>query len=102
MVDEEGIAVCCGQVTAEAELVGSYDVYTSERYRGRGHAQALCLQMLLFGRDRGAIVGYLQVEESNNAARHVYAGLGFSDAYGYHYRTPVANVAAATAPEVQG
>ena len=51
LINEEGIAVGCGQVAAEADLVGLYDVYTSERYRGRGHARALCLQMLLFARD---------------------------------------------------
>ena len=87
LINEDGIAICCGQMAVEADLVGLSAIYTSELHRGRGYAHHLCLQMLCFAQELGAIVGYLQVEAENHAARRVYGQLGFSDAYGYHYRT---------------
>ncbi|MGH8798357.1 MAG: GNAT family N-acetyltransferase [Caldimonas sp.] len=87
LTDEDGTAVSCGQFAIEAEFVGLYDVHTAAPYRGRGYAAALCLEMIRFSRERGAIVGYLQVDAENSAARRVYDRLGFRDAYGYHYRT---------------
>jgi GNAT superfamily N-acetyltransferase len=94
----DGIAVSCGQLAIEAEFVGLYDVYTAAPYRGRGYARALCLEMLRFSRQLGAIVGYLQVDAENGPARRVYGCLGFCDAYGYHYRTQEALLVAAGPP----
>jgi ribosomal protein S18 acetylase RimI-like enzyme len=84
--DGEGLVVACGQFAIEAELVGLYDVYTAPSHRGRGIARALCLELLRAAQERGARVGYLQVEGDNHAARRVYHGIGFADAYAYHYR----------------
>ena len=36
--------------------------------------------------ERGSQTLYLQVEESNRAARTLYDRLGFSASHGYHYR----------------
>jgi ribosomal protein S18 acetylase RimI-like enzyme len=44
--------------------------------------------MLARAAEQGARHAYLQVEGDNAAARAVYQGLGFADAYAYHYRTP--------------
>jgi ribosomal protein S18 acetylase RimI-like enzyme len=82
----DGEAVACGQIAMESELVGLYDVFTASAHRGRGLAGALCAQMLVFARELGAAVAYLQVEADNAAARRVYHGMGFVDAYAYHYR----------------
>mgnify|MGYP000683366125 CR=1 FL=1 len=38
--------------------------------------------------ERGARVGYLQVEAENAPARAIYHRLGFRDGYAYHYRVP--------------
>ncbi len=84
--NDAGLAVACGQIAIEAELVGVYDVFTAPDSRSRGLARTLCEHMLSAARSQGGKVGYLQVEGDNTAARRVYQRLGFSDAYTYHYR----------------
>ena len=84
--DREPIA--CGQFAIEGDLVGLYDVYTTEAARGRGCATLLCWHLLAHAHERGARYAYLEVEGDNDAARAVYRRLGFADAYAYHYRTP--------------
>jgi len=83
----ESAVLACGQTAAEAEMVGLYDVFTATDARNNGWARKLCGQLLDRARQRGARVGYLQVDASNLPARSVYRHLGFSDAYAYHYRT---------------
>ena len=83
----ESAVVACGQTATEAEMVGLYDVFTASDARNNGWARVLCGQLLDRARQRGARVGYLQVDASNLAARSVYRRLGFNDAYAYHYRT---------------
>lgn len=82
----QGEALACGQIATESEFVGLYDVYTASAHRSRGLAKMLCEHMLTSATNMGAAVAYLQVESDNHVARHIYRGLGFSDAYGYHYR----------------
>jgi ribosomal protein S18 acetylase RimI-like enzyme len=88
LIDSTGTPVAGGQVAIEADLVGLYDVFTAESARGRGLARTLCGRMLRSAASEGVRTAYLQVEASNAAARHVYQGLGFADAYAYHYRSP--------------
>lgn len=83
----ESAVLACGQTAAEADMVGLYDVFTAADARNNGWARRLCAQLLEHARQRGARVGYLQVDATNLAARSVYRRLGFSDAYAYHYRT---------------
>lgn len=86
-LDADGETVACGQFALEGELVGLYDVFTTEAARGRGFATLLCRHLLNEARQRGARHAYLQVESDNEAARAVYRRLGFADGYAYHYRT---------------
>ncbi len=88
MKDADGNVAACGQFALEADLAGLYDVFTAPSHRGRGLARLLCLQMLRWAEEQGARSGYLQVEADNLAARRVYQGIGFADAYAYHYRSP--------------
>ena len=81
-----GEALACGQFAIESEFVGLYDVFTSSAHRSQGLAKMLCEHMLTTARYAGCCVAYLQVEGDNHAARRIYSRLGFSDAYGYHYR----------------
>lgn len=83
---EHDEVVACGQFALEGGLVGLYDLFTAPHARGRGLARYLCQHMLVRARQAGAAHGYLQVDADNAAARKVYAGLGFFDAYSYHYR----------------
>lgn len=83
----DGESVACGQMALENDLVGLYDIFTATASRGRGYASLLCRHLLAEARSRGARHAYLQVEGDNHAARAVYARLGFTDVYSYHYRT---------------
>lgn len=82
--------VAGGQVTIEGEVAGLYDVFTLEAERGKRLAEVVCRHLLELARAARATIGYLQVDAGNDAARRVYARLGFVDGYTYHYRTPAA------------
>jgi ribosomal protein S18 acetylase RimI-like enzyme len=76
----------CGQFAREGDVVGLYDIHTAPAARGQGLARRLCEHLLSQASRQGARVAYLQVEADNAPARHIYARLGFADAYAYHYR----------------
>jgi GNAT superfamily N-acetyltransferase len=82
----QGQVLAGGQCAVEANLAGLYDVFTVPAARGQGLSRRLCAQLLVLARERGARIGYLQVDASNATARAVYHRLGFADAYAYHYR----------------
>jgi ribosomal protein S18 acetylase RimI-like enzyme len=86
--NRRGEVVAAGQVVVEGSIAGLYDVFTAEAERGRGHAERICRHLLAFAAERGATVGYLQVDAANETARRIYRRLGFADGYSYHYRTP--------------
>ena len=93
VVAADGEPVACGQSARQADLIGVYDVLTADAHQGRGVAAALCQSLLVDARGAGARVAYLQVGADNEGAQRLYRRLGFSDAYGYHYRTPQADSA---------
>ncbi len=78
--------LACGQFAREGDLVGLYDVATAPESRQRGLATLLCEHMLSISCSQVAKLAYLQVEADNAPARHIYARLGFTDGYAYHYR----------------
>jgi ribosomal protein S18 acetylase RimI-like enzyme len=82
----DGQVIACALSATEDEMVGLYDVFTAKSARGRGLARWLCIRLLAEAEQRGARLGYLQVEAQNHSAINLYRGLGFSEAYGYHYR----------------
>ncbi len=86
-----GEVLACGQFAPEGLLAGLYDVFTAPPARGRGLATALCARLLQRAAAQGACTAYLQVGDAQAAARAVYRRLGFAEAYGYHYRGPVAD-----------
>jgi GNAT superfamily N-acetyltransferase len=85
-VDPEGVVIAGGQVAAEDDLAGLYDIFTTVPARRRGVAEALCRHLLALAPVRSARFAYLQVDASNEPARRMYRRLGFEDAYAYHYR----------------
>jgi ribosomal protein S18 acetylase RimI-like enzyme len=91
--NEDGQVLAGAQAAREGALVGLYDVFTSVSQRNRGLARWLCGHLLLKARAVGAAIGYLQVDAANAPALAVYRGLGFTEAYRYHYRVDAAAAA---------
>ena len=72
----------------EGDLAGLFEIATDPAERGKGHGRRLVLSALKWARLRGAREGWLQVDAGNEAARHLYESLGFTEVYRYHYRRP--------------
>lgn len=85
---EAGEAIGFGLAVLERGAVGFYDIVVRPDRRRRGHGRALTQALMHWGRQAGATCAYLQVREQNEAARRLYAELGFEDRYRYHYRVP--------------
>jgi N-acetylglutamate synthase len=83
---DEGIPVSCGLGVIDNQYVGLYDIVTNEEFRGRGYGYQLVLNILEWGRARGAIYSFLQVVERNHAATSLYDKVGYEPIYDYWYR----------------
>ena len=99
----DGELLACGQVAIDpaidpathplsdgsspGAMAGLFDIFTPPAQRGRGHGRQLCAALLAAARRQGATTGYLQVAAENEAAKRLYAALGFQRAYDYHYRS---------------
>jgi ribosomal protein S18 acetylase RimI-like enzyme len=75
---------------ADRGWVGLTAVHTLPEQRRRGIAQSLLGALAGWAIEQGAERLYLQVERNNAPARKLYAGLGFTEAYSYHYRRAAA------------
>jgi ribosomal protein S18 acetylase RimI-like enzyme len=84
----DGRAIGFGLAVCERGAVGLFDIVIAPSERCRGRGRALTSALLRWGRRTGAQTAYLQVREQNEVARKLYAGLGFQEAYRYHYRVP--------------
>ncbi len=84
----EGAPIGFGLAVLERGAIGFYDIVIDPALRGQGHGRSLMRALLQWGRDAGATSAYLQVRAQNEVARKLYAGLGFGEVYGYHYRIP--------------
>jgi len=83
----DGELAACGQVVVDGDIAGLFDVFTPAPMRRRGHAERLCGALLRHAEQQGARCAYLQVGAENEVAKRLYARLGFSFAYRYHYRS---------------
>jgi N-acetylglutamate synthase len=84
----DGVAAGFGLAVLERGAVGLFDIVVDPHWRRRGLGRTLTQALMDWGRSQGASQAYLQVREANQAARRLYAGLGFEDRYRYHYRVP--------------
>ena len=82
---EEGKTVACGMAVVEREVVGLFDIVVDPQCRRRGYGRALVESLLGRAFELGAQTAYLQVLETNAAARSLYAKLGFEPLYEYQY-----------------
>lgn len=81
-----GQPVAFGLGVCERGMIGIFDVIVVPAHRGHGHGRSITQALLAWGSRVGAERAYLQVGLHNEAARRLYAGLGFREAYRYHYR----------------
>jgi GNAT superfamily N-acetyltransferase len=86
VVDSPEGPLACGLAVLERNLVGLFDIYTHEHHRGRGHAATLVAGLLGWAVSGGAATAYLQMIETNDAARRLYGKFGFERSYHYWYR----------------
>ncbi|KQP22702.1 N-acetyltransferase [Pseudorhodoferax sp. Leaf267] len=85
-----GQPVAYGLAVLERGAVGLYDLVVAPQHRGQGHGRALVQGLLHWGQHAGAGWAYLQVSAQNAPACALYAALGFTRCYGYHYRAKAA------------
>jgi len=85
-----GIDAGAALAVAGRGWVGLTAVHTLPVHRRRGVAHSLLGALTGWAIAQGVPQLYLQVEADNDAARRLYAGLGFHEVYRYHYRRPAA------------
>ena len=78
--------VSCGLGVLDNSYLGLFEIITAKRQRRKGYAQKLISGILNWGKSKGAIHAYLQVQITNQAAGNLYAKLGFQELYQYFYR----------------
>jgi len=63
-----------------------FDIVTHPNFRNRGYGRQLVLDLLSWGKERGARIAYLQVMLDNAPALRLYSKVGFEEIYRYWYR----------------
>jgi ribosomal protein S18 acetylase RimI-like enzyme len=86
--DPGGSALGVAMAIVDGPLVGIYDVAVAPAARRRGLGARLVRACLGRGVAHGAATAWLQVTAENAPARALYAGLGFTPVFSYHYRRP--------------
>ena len=93
--------VAVGRAVADAGWVGVFGMATLPAARGRGAARNVLAALADWAAARGAGAMYLQVESDNDPALRLYAGTGFTEVCGYHYRAETPSPTSAGHPEGQ-
>ena len=78
--------VAVGRGVVAGAWLGITSMVTVPGARRRGHARAIVHALACWSVSRGCRRAMLQVESTNDAARALYAGLGFVPQHEYHYR----------------
>lgn len=71
----------------DVELVGLFEVMTAKDHRRQGFSRQLLSHLLRFGKNQGAVTGWLAVAAHNEPAIELYRSMGFTEVYRYHYRS---------------
>ena len=87
-----------GMAAVEDGYVGIFEILSAPAARRQGHARRLVAHLMAWGAAHGAHTAYLQVAATNAPALALYAKLGFSPVYGYHYRLPRKKTAVGAMP----
>jgi len=86
LASRDGEPVAVGLGVVEGGWLGVFSMLTLPESRRAGCGRAILMALARSGAAAGAERAYLQVERDNAAALALYAGLGFRELYGYHYR----------------
>ena len=81
-----GSIVGCGLGVAEDKHIGLFDITVDKQYRNQGLGKILVENILRWGKNKGAEIGYLQVLIDNAPAIRLYEKIGFKEEYKYWYR----------------
>ncbi len=77
--------VAVGRGVAVDGWLGITSMATLPAARRRGHGRALLVALVAWGRAHGCTHGLLQVDETNEPARALYAQFGFRRSHAYRY-----------------
>jgi GNAT superfamily N-acetyltransferase len=83
--DEQHAVIARGRGVVHADWLGVSSLWTREDVRGTGLGTAVLQSLLEWGAERGATTSYLQVVESNTAARRLYEARGYEAHHRYDY-----------------
>jgi ribosomal protein S18 acetylase RimI-like enzyme len=81
-----GQVVACGMGVVQEGFVGLFDIVTAAGFRKRGFGRQIVLDLLAWGKRRGAHTAYLQAMLDNGPALRLYSKAGFREVYRYWYR----------------
>lgn len=83
--DEHDSVLARGRGAFHGDWVGVSSLWTREDLRGSGLGSAVLHSLLEWAAERGATTSYLQVVESNEAARRLYEARGYEVHHRYAY-----------------
>ncbi|HEU5474676.1 MAG TPA: GNAT family N-acetyltransferase [Actinophytocola sp.] len=84
---QDGVPVAIGRGVVDGDWLGIAAMETLPGHRRRGLAARMLRALLGWGAAHGAVRCYLQVEDTNAAARALYTGLGFVRHHRYRLHT---------------
>jgi len=84
--DLNGYPIGCGLGVIDDKFLGLFEIVIDKQYRNKGFGKSMIDNILMWGKNNGAEVAYLQVLTENNAAIKLYDKEGFKEAYRYWYR----------------
>jgi GNAT superfamily N-acetyltransferase len=83
--EEQGEVLARGRGAFHGDWVGVTSLWTHPAVRGTGLGAAVLQSLLSWGAERGATTTYLQVVQSNEAARQIYEKRGYEVHHRYDY-----------------
>ncbi len=84
-VDEKE-TISCGLGVLQDKYFALYDIVTAANARNRGFGREIVLNLLNWGKEKGARTVYLHVMLNNEPALRLYSQPGFKEIYRYWYR----------------
>ena len=82
----QGPMICSGLGVLQGKYLGLYNIVTAVNFRDQGYGTRMVLNLLDWGKRKGAETAYLHVELINKPALKIYSRLDFREIYRYWYR----------------